>query len=86
MKSRMSLFVLLLGLVINNCSSNSGETGFISADNPNIVYEGRIASTEDGAKELYWSGTEVSIKFQGTGVSAVLSEERGDNYYNILVS
>ena len=81
---KINAFALLavIGLISINCSQ---EPTFIAPDNPQIMYEGRIADTDDGAKELYWSGTSIALNFEGTGISATMSDETGNNWYNILV-
>lgn len=50
-----------------------------------ISYMGRIGESNPEAAELYWSGTSVKINFEGTAVSALLQDERGENYYNIII-
>jgi hypothetical protein len=61
----------------------SAQTTIKSTD-PHIRYSGRIAFT-DSTAELSWTATEVMINFNGTGVSAVLRDERSDNNYNIII-
>ncbi|WP_345947558.1 SGNH/GDSL hydrolase family protein [Mucilaginibacter sp. PAMB04274] len=34
---------------------------------------------------LAWSGTSAKINFNGTGVKAVLQDEGGNNYYNVII-
>src|ERR1700744_2579569 len=53
-------------------------------NDPHIRYVGRIAM-EDSAARMAWSGTSVSINFSGTGVKAVLGDEKGDTYYNVIL-
>ena len=58
---------------------------FISYDNENIKYNGRI-NMEGGDKAiLYWSGSSIKIKFVGTEIKALLRNEQSENYYNIIV-
>ena len=56
----------------------------IKSNDSHIRYSGRIAFT-DSTAELSWSATEVMINFNGTGVSAILKDERSDNNYNVIV-
>tara|TARA_Y100001935_G_scaffold121525_1_gene100665 strand:- start:139163 stop:140131 length:969 start_codon:yes stop_codon:yes gene_type:complete len=44
-----------------------------------------VGTAKDGAKELYWSGTSIFLNFEGTMVSAIMKDETGDNYYDIMV-
>ena len=57
----------------------------VSYNNPNIEYWGRIDTTTNAAAELYWSGTSIRLNFEGEAISAMFSEEQGDNYYNIII-
>ena len=56
----------------------------VSFNDPQVRYVGRVAM-KDSAAQLAWPGTSVSINFFGTGVSVVLNDERGDNYYNVIL-
>ncbi len=41
------------------------------ADNPNIVYMGRIENLANGSRWLHWFGSEVRIRFKGTSLSMI---------------
>jgi len=56
----------------------------IKANDPHIDYMGRVA-IQDNAAVLSWSGTTVDINFEGTSISYKMRDERGDNYYNVLL-
>ncbi|HVU54159.1 MAG TPA: SGNH/GDSL hydrolase family protein [Puia sp.] len=56
----------------------------IRYSDPRIQYMGRIV-TKDSSAELSWTATTVSIAFDGTGIRALLKDEEGDNYYNVIV-
>ncbi|HTF30016.1 MAG TPA: SGNH/GDSL hydrolase family protein, partial [Flavitalea sp.] len=58
--------------------------GFISFNDPRIQYEGRIGE-KDGAAELYWSGTTARLRFNGTGIQALLEDYNGQNYFNVII-
>tara|TARA_B110000503_G_scaffold139127_1_gene226805 strand:+ start:280 stop:627 length:348 start_codon:yes stop_codon:yes gene_type:complete len=58
---------------------------FIGFSNPEIDYWGRIDTTKIEAAELYWSGTSVKMNFEGKSIEALLEDETGDNYYNIII-
>ncbi|RCH55803.1 electron transporter RnfD [Mucilaginibacter hurinus] len=51
---------------------------------PRIQYTGRI-SVEDQHIMMSWSGTSLRINFEGSQVKAVLMDEYGENYYNVIV-
>ncbi|OMP75079.1 SGNH/GDSL hydrolase family protein [[Flexibacter] sp. ATCC 35208] len=56
----------------------------IKSNDPHIHYMGRVIQTDNSA-QLSWSATTASINFKGTGVKVKLKDERGDNYYNVVV-
>ncbi len=35
--------------------------------------------------EIYWPGTSIKVNFEGTGIKALLKDEHGDNYFNIII-
>lgn len=50
-----------------------------------IAYQGRIDTTTNQSASLFWSGTSIRLNFEGDSVLATFSDQRGDNYYNIIV-
>ena len=56
----------------------------VKASDPHIHYMGRII-LRDSAAELSWSANSATINFYGTGVSAMLKDERSDNNYDVIV-
>ncbi|WP_205958029.1 SGNH/GDSL hydrolase family protein [Flavivirga algicola] len=58
----------------------------INHTDKNIVYEGRIGKNADHtAQEIYWSGSSIKINFEGTTVKAILKDENGKNYFNVII-
>ena len=57
----------------------------ISADNIKIEYTGRIDFSNPLAPEFAYSGISVRACFSGTSIAAILKDESGNNYYNILL-
>ncbi len=53
----------------------------------NIQYEGRVDIKQQDGAYLYWPGTAVRMKFQGTGVKALLQDfsSNNDNYFQIII-
>src|SRR5579872_3274366 len=62
----------------------SAQTAVITSHDPHIRYMGRINMLDEAA-ELSWSASSAKINFYGTGVKATIKDERGDNYYNVIV-
>ena len=55
----------------------------IKSNDPHIHYMGRVKVNADSA-ELSWSGNSVTINFNGTGVSALLRDQSGINYFKVI--
>lgn len=65
------------------CSST--QKTFVNYNNTALEYSGRIDSTQGKGASFYWPGNSVKINFKGTSISALLQDEKGDNYYNVIV-
>jgi len=81
--SRHLVFASILFITFLGCTGSNDLV--ISYLNPQIEYSGRIDTSQMQAAELYWSGTSIKINFEGNSISALLNDNRGDNYYNILI-
>ncbi|MVT07985.1 SGNH/GDSL hydrolase family protein [Chitinophaga tropicalis] len=57
----------------------------ISPGNPLLAVEGRTWFHNDSALVLSWPGTNVTIRFKGTGISAILQDTDTANYYNVII-
>ncbi len=51
----------------------------------NINYAGRIDFNDSRGAVLYWSGTSIKLNFEGESIEAVLEDETGDNYFNVII-
>ncbi|WP_107830650.1 SGNH/GDSL hydrolase family protein [Mucilaginibacter yixingensis] len=49
-----------------------------------IHYMGRV-QMQNGSAVLSWSGNSATINFNGTGADAILSDEKGDNFLDVIV-
>ncbi|WP_183560758.1 SGNH/GDSL hydrolase family protein [Mucilaginibacter sp. SP1R1] len=72
-------FVFTAG--ISNCIA---QIVVLKSKDQHIRYTGRINMTDEAA-ELYWTGSSIKINFNGTGASAMIQDERGDNYFTVIV-
>ena len=79
--SRLYIFSYLLLLV--SCGLQDSIT--VPYSNPQLSYSGRIDTAKIEGAELYWSGTSIKINFKGESFQALVEDESGDNYYNVLM-
>ena len=80
---KIHTLIFILAVTLIGCS-NEKEV-FIPFSNPEIEYWGRIDTTTIDAAELYWSGTSIKMNFEGESIEALLKDESGDNYYNVII-
>ena len=80
---KISKLTFILIVILIGCSSE--KEIFINSSNPDIEYWGRINTSRDESAELYWSGSSIKINFEGESIQALLKDESGDNYFNIII-
>jgi len=79
--SKIYIFSCLL--VFISCDLQKAIT--VPYSNPQIAYSGRIDTTKIDGAEFYWSGTSIKINFKGESLQILIEDEKGDNYYNVLI-
>jgi len=80
----MRRVILILGFLITvSSTSYAGDT--IPANDNLIEYTGRIDFADSLAPEFSYSGVSVRACFDGTSIAAILSDDQGDNYYNVIL-
>lgn len=57
----------------------------VNSANPQLACEGRIDTSHPEWAGLFWSGTRIRMNFEGDTLAATFADERGDNYYNVIV-
>ncbi|TDW99264.1 SGNH/GDSL hydrolase family protein [Dinghuibacter silviterrae] len=73
-------FLFLFNLLLGQCTAQI----IINNKDTHIHYMGRV-DIKDSASVIAWPGTSLSIRFTGSEVKALLDDERGDNFFNIVV-
>ncbi len=74
-------FLLFFFIVISNIAK--GQIN-IEPKDKRLTYMGRVELI-DSTAEMYWSGSSVKLNFEGTGLKAVLKDERADNFFNVII-
>jgi hypothetical protein len=79
---------ILLNTSFYSCTNKTHKDSkeiIVKYNSNNIEYSGRIDSLEKNHVKLYWSGTSIKINFEGKEVQALIKDENGKNYYNIIL-
>ncbi len=79
-----NLFIVLIIFSAIGMSCISKDS-FLAFDNNKIVYTGRVNFSTDSLAVIYWPGTSIKINFKGSEVKALLNDEKGLNYYNVIL-
>lgn len=74
----------LLTLLLLSASTVTLAQKTIPFNDSHIHYMGRVQQLGD-ASVLSWSGNSATINFTGSSVNAVLQDEKGDNFYKVIV-
>ncbi len=82
MKIKNYLLVLCIAVTIS-CSHDKNV--LVNYNHPEIQYWGRVDTTNGDGANLYWSGTSITINFEGETIQGIFKDSNGDNYYNIFV-
>lgn len=77
----LSAMLILLSFHANALSPN----GTYSSDNDGFRYTGRISFNEESAY-LTWPGTSVSFSFSGRKLVLDLEDDKGNNYFNVIIN
>jgi hypothetical protein len=78
------LFVALFSLQSCTAQKKSGSRQFILASNDSLRVTGRVVNHAESVA-IFWQGTSILFRFRGTAASALLNDEHGKNYFNIVL-
>jgi hypothetical protein len=84
MKNFRIVFLSILAIVILRCAPEVVITS-VDPDYKMIRYSGRINFEDKKAPEIYWPGTQIEFMFEGEELKAKLKDEKGENYFNIVI-
>jgi hypothetical protein len=82
MKKALTLSFLVSVLLIS-CSAKNEL--IVDPSDPAIEYSGRINTSSGESAGLSWPGSSIKINFEGASIAALLQDESGDNYYNVIL-
>jgi hypothetical protein len=87
MNNRTRYFlILVIVAAVAYVGMRSFSPALVPYSDARIEYQCRMGINPDStAKEIYWSGSSVKIAFKGTGIKALLKDENGNNYFNIII-
>jgi hypothetical protein len=78
--NKISLYTVCLSFIALAAHAQT----VIKGNDPRIHYMGRVLTTNDNA-QIQWSGTSAKFNFNGTSVNATLKDEKGGNFFNVIV-
>jgi hypothetical protein len=81
-KSALNILTVIFLLFLLSCHADHL---FIDSADEHIEYTGRINFENASAPVIYWSGSSIEIRVTGGSVKAMLEDERGENYFNIII-
>ncbi len=61
------------------------QPGFISPDNSNLLYTGRIDFSNPSAPMISWPGTSIKANFTGKVLKVKLDDQFGKNYFSVII-
>ena len=82
---RLGLVVITVLLFVVGCSDKFDKKVFIDPNSALIKYTGRINVEIPSEPVMYWSGTEIEVDFQGDSLKIMLEDEKGENYFNVVI-
>lgn len=56
-----------------------------TADNKNFQYTGRVDFSQKHKPMISWPGTSIKTKFTGSYLAITLEDEKGENYFSVIV-
>jgi len=76
---------MLTAIVWSTGCSVSKRGAVVRPNDSNLQTDGRINMLNPDVAEIYWPGSSLKLKFRGTSVKATLKDERGHNFFNIII-
>ncbi|MBN1781923.1 electron transporter RnfD [bacterium] len=81
---KRSIPALMFAAVLFRTDLVQPET-IIQASHPGFQYTGRIDFSDTLSPVIYWPGSYIKARFQGTSVQVMLDDSTGDNYYSVFI-
>ena len=80
---KIFIIVLIFLSVLTGCKQK--KSLIIDYSNSMIEYSGRIDTVSLQAAQISWSGSSIKLNFEGESIHAMFVDEKGENYYNIII-
>lgn len=81
--STLVIIISLTGCNAQQLSQNKSAR-VIPASSDLLRITGRVKSEHDSVS-IYWQGTSILFRFRGSSASFIMTDERGENYFNLVV-
>jgi hypothetical protein len=81
-----ALILFLSCLTLQSCTAQkqTEKAHIIPVSNDSIRVTGRVAEGSDSIR-IFWQGTSILFRFRGTSATALLHDQDGQNYFNIVL-
>ncbi len=83
MRAFPAYFVLITYCSFWSCKTHNFK--IIDSTDEAIAYTGRTDTTHQGYENLYYSGTSVSLNFEGEKIEILLKDQYALNYFNVIL-
>ena len=84
-KTMLRAVTFSVSIILLTLSLSASAQLKVSPTHSSLHYMGRIINEKDSATILSWPGSSVTIKFKGTGLKAILKDEKNQNYYHVII-
>lgn len=83
---RLTLFLLICCVAFSCKIAEQDQHSLLNIKpwSDSIRYTGRVKNDRD-SMTLYWSGTSIAFRFKGKSVKALMRDEVGKNYFNVVI-
>ncbi|UGQ48811.1 SGNH/GDSL hydrolase family protein [Massilia endophytica] len=83
MKRIAIIFLTALSCLLHASLAIAGVA--VPADDKGLLYTGRVDFTDPRAPVISWPSTAVAANFVGTSLAVTLDDEKGQNYFNVIL-
>lgn len=84
MRAAVAFITLSFCLSCCKAQDHHAHRTLVAADSELVRITGRVERHTDSVT-VYWQGTSILFNIEGTGASVVMNDEKGENYFNVVI-